>query len=185
MGHELTNGKFSLAQIDRALFVLALAPSANAAARELREADDPLKVDPKTLRSWTSRYAERWREIQDRHAKKIRQAMANEQFEIAHAAGEAERLAISKTKAELRSGKIKDSSTAARNLAVSKGVAVDHGLKLRGEPTQIVQHRSAEEIVRSLKRLAPRVFDAEATAQEINEAAKELVDPDKENSDDE
>jgi len=79
-------------------------------------------------------------------------------------------VAIAKTKRQLEDDSCKDASTAGRNLAVQKGIALDHSLKMRGEPTVIHEHRQAEDIVRNLKRLAPRVFDAEGKADEVKPA---------------
>jgi hypothetical protein len=78
--------------IERGLFALAL--YGNAAEAERRLAATGRRVPKRTLQGWKTSHAERFREIASREAKKIREVIAQEQIEIAHAAGEAERVAI-------------------------------------------------------------------------------------------
>jgi hypothetical protein len=101
-----------------------------------------------------------------------REVIAQEQIEIAHAAGEAERVAIAKTKKQLEDGEVKDASTAGRNLGVQKGIALDHALKQRGEPTVVHEHNlQADEVLAKLQKLAPKVFfTVEGQADEIGPA---------------
>jgi hypothetical protein len=163
---------YSPEQVERGLFALAICGNAAEAERQLAATGH--KIPRTTLGHWKVTHAERFREISSKHTKQIREVIAQEQIEIAHAAGEAERVAIAKTKGELEDGSVKDASTAGRNLAVQKGIALDHSLKMRGEPTVVHEHRQAKDIVKALKRLAPRVFDAEGTAEEIR--PRELPD---------
>jgi hypothetical protein len=157
---------YSPEDIERGLFALAIWGGAAAAERQL--AANGHKIPRRTLQEWKTAHAERFQEIANRHTRKIRDAIAQEQIEIAHAAGEAERVAIAKTKGQLEDGSCKDASTAGRNLAVQKGIALDHSLKMRGEPTVIHEHRQAEDIVKSLKRLAPKVFSVNGEAEEVS-----------------
>ena len=93
--------------------------------------------------------------------------LADEQVQIARDAGEAEREAIAKARGQLKNGSIRDASTAARNFSVTKGIALDHSLKQRGEPTVIHEHRQVDDILARLKKLAPTVF-VEGEAEEMS-----------------
>ncbi|MFL5820727.1 MAG: hypothetical protein ACJ76S_08615 [Solirubrobacteraceae bacterium] len=148
---------YSPEQIERGLFAVAICGNAAAAARQL--AAQGHKIPRQTLQDWKTTHAEHFREIANRHTMKIREVIAQEQIEIAHAAGEAERVAIAKTKRQLEDGSVKDASTAGRNLSVTKGIALDHSLKMRGEPTVIHEHNlQADDLVKKLQKLAPSVF---------------------------
>ena len=152
--------RYTEGEIERGLFALAICGDGTAASRQL--ATQGQKIPARTLNHWKVAHAERFRETAKRHIQEIREVIAQEQIEIAHVAGEAERLAIAKTRGQLADGSVKDASTAGRNLAVQKGIALDHSLKMRGEPTVVHEHRQAEDIIANLKRIAPQVFDSEA-----------------------
>src|SRR5215210_8143331 len=161
MVEKRPSSKYTPEQVDRGLFALAVL-GGNAAAAERQLKAQGHRVPKATLQDWKTKHADRFQEIANRHTKRIREVIAQEQVEIAHVAGEAEREAIAKARGQLRDGSIKDASTAARNFSVTKGVSIDKALKQRGEPNVIDEDRHAEDIIASLKRLAPQVFDSEA-----------------------
>jgi hypothetical protein len=150
------NTHYTPEDVERGLFALAITGSPTVASRQL--AANGLKVDRRTLTDWTVRHAERYREITRRHIQEIREVIANEQIEIAQAAGEAEREAIAKARSQIKDGSVRDASGAARNFSVTKGIALDHSLKMRGEPTVVHEHREAIEIINDLRKRFPRVF---------------------------
>src|SRR5215217_5308287 len=156
---------YTTEDIERGLFALALYGDATAASRQLEASGQ--RVPKSTLQSWKLTHAERFQEIANEHARKVREVIAQEQVEIAHAAGQAERVAIAKTKKQLEDGEVKDASTAGRNLGVQKGIALDHALKQRGEPTVVHEHRQADEVFERLRKLAPQVFVIEGQADEM------------------
>jgi hypothetical protein len=160
--------KYAPEEVERGLFALAICGDGTAASRQLSAQGQ--KIPARTLNHWKVAHAERFQEIANQHTRKIREKIAQEQIEIAHAAGEAERLAIAKTREQLEAGDVKDASTAGRNLGVQKGIALDQALKQRGEPTVVHEHRQAEEIVTAIKRLAPNVFCANGEAEEVSSA---------------
>jgi len=168
MAEKRPSGRYTPEEVERGLFALAVWGDGTAASGQLAASGH--KIPARTLNHWKLTHSERFREIANKQTKLVREVIAQEQVEIAHAAGEAERVAIAKTKKQLEDGSCKDVSTAGRNLAVQKGIALDHSLKLRGEPTVIHEHRQAADIIKNLKRLAPRVFDANGRAEEIRPA---------------
>src|SRR5436190_3018231 len=166
MAEKRPSAKYSVEDIERGLVALAVWGDAAAAQRHL--AANGHKIPRRTLQDWKTRHADRYREISNRHIQQVREVLADEQVQIAHAAGEAERLAIAKTKGQLEDGSVKDASTAGRNLAVQKGIALDHALKQRGEPTVVHEHNvQADDILARLKKLAPTVF-VEGEAEEMS-----------------
>jgi hypothetical protein len=155
------NTHYTPEDVERGLFALAITGSPTVASRQL--AAKGLRVDRRTLSDWKVRHAERFREIANRHTQEIREVIAQEQIEIAQAAGEAEREAIAKARGQLKDGSIKDASIAARNFSVSKGIALDKHLTLRGEPTVVHEHRrQAHEIIADLQKKFPGVIEGHA-----------------------
>src|SRR5436190_10050250 len=166
MAEKRRSGRYTPDDVERGLMALAVWGDGTAASRRL--AGKGHKVPARTLNHWKVAHAERFPEIANRHIREIREVLAHEQIEIARAAGEAERLAIAKTKGQLEDGSVKDASTAGRNLAVQKGIALDHALKQRGEPTVVHEHNiQADDILARLKKLAPTVF-VEGEAEEMS-----------------
>jgi thioesterase domain-containing protein len=165
MAEKRPSSKYTPEDIERGLFALAVCGNAAAAARQLKAQGH--SVPRQTLQDWKVAHAKRFREISNKHTQEIRETIAQEQIEIAHAAGEAERLAISRTKGQLEDGSVKDASTAGRNLAVQKGIALDHSLKMRGEPTIVHEHNiQVEDVFKRLRELAPQVFVIEGQGDE-------------------
>ena len=165
MAEKRRVAKYSPEDVERGLFALAICGDGTAASRQL--AANGHKIPARTLNHWKLQHAERFQQIAHQHTRKVREVIAQEQIEIAHAAGEAERLAIAKTRGQLKDGSVRDASTAGRNLAVQKGIALDHSLKMRGEPTVVHEHRQADDIFKKLRELAPQVFVIEGDADEM------------------
>jgi thioesterase domain-containing protein len=165
MATSRPSSKYTPEDIERGLFALAVCGNAAAAARQLKAQGHG--VPRQTLLDWKVARAERFREIANKHTQEIREVIAQEQIEIAHAAGEAEREAIAKARGQLRDGSIRDASTAARNFSVTKGIALDHSLKQRGEPTIVHEHNiQVEDVFKRLRELAPQVFVIEGQGDE-------------------
>jgi len=78
--------RYSPEQIERGLFALAICGKAAEAARQLAATEQ--KIPKATLQTWKTKHAGRFREITDQHVKQIREVIAQEQIEIAHAAGD-------------------------------------------------------------------------------------------------
>ena len=127
----------------------------------------PSRVPDRTLRIWKeTQYADRFREIAANHTREVRDTIAQEQIEIAIAAGDVERVALAKVHSQIEDAELKDVSTAGRNAAVSKGIALDKHLLYRGEPTQIVRHQQASDILAQIKKIAPGLV-VEGDAQDV------------------
>jgi hypothetical protein len=169
MAEKRPSPKYTPEDIERGLFALAVCGNAAAAARQL--AAQGHKVPRQTLQDWKAAHADRYHAISNNHIQQIREVIAAEQREIARAAGEAEREAIAKARVQLKDGRIRDASTAARNFSVTKGIALDHALKQAGEPMVIHQHNlQADDVLERIKKLAPTLFTIVGEAEEIRSA---------------
>ena len=143
--------RYSPEEVERGLFALAVTGDSVKARKQL--AAQGLSIPDRTLRTWKeTQYADRFREIAANHTREIRDTIAQEQIEIAIAAGDVERAALAKVHSQIKDADLKDVSTAGRNAAVSKGIALDKHLLYRGEPTSIVQHRQAADILAQIKK---------------------------------
>jgi hypothetical protein len=171
MSTQVTRSNYGPEQIDKALLAYA-ACGANAAkaCRLLKERG--IGVHPKTLTQWAEgRYADRYMEIHAKHGQQLDRVLAQETRDIALRASQVERLAVDETEKELKAGTVKDASAAARNMAVVKGVATDKLLTLTGRPAQIVEHRSAQDLVKKLEALGVVDSTAEEEPDPLPEAA--------------
>jgi hypothetical protein len=77
-------------------------------------------------------------------------------------------MAIDVFKAKAENMSAAEASTAGRNWAVSRGISTDKARLLRGEATQVVEHRHPQEIWSQLERLVP-ASAVEGTAEEEEE----------------
>jgi hypothetical protein len=67
---------------------------------------------------------------------------------------------------QLKTGDARDPSAVARNAAVVGGIGPQHLLPYTGRPSAIVQHDSAEAILKRLQQKHPGMF-IEGTAEEV------------------
>src|SRR4051794_3987172 len=154
-------------EIDRGLLALAVTGTAAAASRQLALNDPPVKVDRRTIAGWRERYPDRWRDIQTNHAARVEETIINEARETAIRAAELERETLSLELERTKNKEVKDAGASARNASTVKGINIDKVLGLSGRPRVVVEHRQAEDIIASLRRLAPKVFSANGEAEEV------------------
>lgn len=124
----------------------------------------------RTLRDWKTRHADQYEKAVELVQGKISEFIARDQEEIALRTAPVVIEAVEATRRQIAEGKCDRPSTAARDLATVTGIAVDKGQLLRNRPTQIVESRNAEEILRRLQELAPdaiKVEPIDGTATEI------------------
>jgi hypothetical protein len=166
LGHKGRNAaSFDEADRERALRYLATCSgNARKAAEGLTEAGHPVRAE--TLSRWKTKYSTRYAEISAEVRSTVAREMAEESDNLARGYAQLERQAIERIAGELASMDPKDVVNAVRNFAVSRGVSTDKGAQLRGEPSQVVQHKhSVEENWRTLQRLGV----VEGTAEELSE----------------
>lgn len=141
-----------------------------AAAIGIRPAARQLSIPVSTLDVWTKQpdHLERWAELRRVHAPKwrARAAITMEQLVDEYALLEAK--ALEKAKEALPDLDPRDVANFVRSIAVAKGVTADHVGKLRGQPTQIVEHTvNAERLEAAMAKLLEEAETVEGTATEL------------------
>ena len=136
---------------DQALLALiACGGHAERAAEQLKA--QGLPIPRRTLSDWRHRYADRLRELHDRHAPAIEAELVRRAREVALQAFAAAAQAVEHAEADLEAGRVKDTAGAARNLATTGAIAADKLMALTGRPTQVIEHREPSQIIASLRR---------------------------------
>jgi hypothetical protein len=164
----ITRRRYSPEQIDRALLELAICGTSTEARRRL--AAQGLQVSDRTLRDWKQvRYPDRYRQIAEQHARQVEDVIVQQARETALFAGHVERSALAAELKAIEAGKVRDHSASARNASTVKGINVDKLLTLSGRPSQVVEHRQADDLLRKLAVIAPGVVTVESEAEELPE----------------
>lgn len=138
----------------------------------LDEASDVLKqsgltVSPAKLEVMVRLYRERFDERREELAPVIEARFANRELSNAMKAAACIDIAIDKTRELLESGKCVDPARVARDLSQVTAQAVDKRLAVQGRPTQIVEHRDPQEIVRALEAMKVATW-VDSTAEELD-----------------
>lgn len=139
--------------------------NARAASRVL--ASQGVRVSARRLASLRERHPARYREVRDRHFRRLEDVLVAEQRELAMAAGQAAREAVELERARIASGDVKDAAASARNSETVAGIAVDKLLGLSGRPTSVEVHVSLEEILRARRREYAQYI--EGSVEEVGE----------------
>lgn len=151
-------------EIERGLTALALAGDNSPRASKLTG------VPQKTLRNWRTAHPERYNEIRVERAREIDQLCISEFRDIALNANRATLNAVELERKRINTGEVRDASASARNLATTAAIATDKIALMEGRPTQIVEHRGSEDIMRGLTALG-----IVTTAEPITDA--EIAEP--------
>lgn len=94
---------------------------------------------------------ERYEQVRKQLAPQLEGSLASDLLDNARLATEVERVAIERTGQLLREGRISDPSRVARDLSQLRTQAIDKRLALQGRPSQIVENRNVDELVRALE----------------------------------
>lgn len=153
-------------QRQRAFLALALA-GGNAA-----RAAAGLDVGERSLQRWRRSHAEEYERVRRELAPQLEAVAVSEAYERVLELGRLEALVAAKLEAAVEAGEIpaRDLPGALRNITTSKAINVDKILALSGRPTQVVEHRSATDIVRRLAALGA-VTDASVVELPAPESA--------------
>lgn len=153
--------------LEIALRVLALeSDNTIRAAATLKAAGHDLTS--KDLEALRASNPDRYAAIREEVAHTIGPRIAQRAEDIAAYALDTMWMAVDETRKKLVHGSLRDPSTAAKNLASTADLAAKQAALIRGQPTQIVQDRSAEELLRSLAGKLPgiKAYDADTDAEE-------------------
>jgi hypothetical protein len=145
--------KYTPEEVERCLLELALVGGNSNAASERLNEEAGIDISPRLLRLWRGElHARRYQELLSENAREIEETIIAECRETAVLAAMVERAALQLTLEQIKSGKIRDPSAAARNAGATKGVNIDKMLTLSGRPTQIIEQSSPDEMLAALLR---------------------------------
>jgi hypothetical protein len=164
--------RYSDEEIDRGLVALALHAGNRRAASEAL-AREGVEIPQDTLRHWLERKRDRYDELRTELLPRIRERIAQQSEDLAQAYAEKELELLAGLKDEPM--KPSDRASVIRNLSTSRGISVDKAMAMRGMPTQIVEHRTADHTWAKLKEMGLVV---DSTAEELDPPASPASDPD-------
>lgn len=161
---------YSEEEIERGLRMLAALNSSTTA--EARTG-----IPSSTLRYWRRhKHAARYDRIRQEMMPRIQKEMAEQAEAAALEQGEVAMEILNQLRTRIADMKPADAASALRNVETAKGINVDKALILRGQPTQITEHRAAPELLDAIARRFPSgVVDGEA--EEIGEAEEATDQP--------
>lgn len=151
--------KWTAEEVDTALLCLAVHGGRSQKAQD-ELAGRGIEVSQQTLCEWKlHNYPERYRYIQEHHAHQLEDVLVQNQREVAVSATAAALDAIDRVHDTISLVEPKDLPKAAQALQTTAGIATDKVLTLTGRPTQVTEHRSADQV---LAKYGGHVIDGEA-----------------------
>jgi hypothetical protein len=154
---------------ERTQGLMALAACAGSPHRASKVlADHGLEIPENALHGWRRRYADEYRRFRDEFASKLERELVDLSRETAIQAALVERKAIERAEARIEGGQDYDPAKTAVAMSRIKATAIDRLFTLTGRPQTIVEHRRAEEIMRSLASLGVITIEP-ADVQELPE----------------
>jgi hypothetical protein len=138
--------------IELALTTLALAGDSPTKAAAVL-ADGGIRVSRRVIAGWRDKFPDRYAHIRDVRAREIERSVVHKARALAEQYSDLEQELITEIRAQMAAGTLKDASTTLRNIAVSKGIAIDKMLVVDGRPNQIAEHRSVDDDLRELARM--------------------------------
>ena len=146
--------------VDRALLALSVnGGNVQAARRDLVATCGSSAPSEDTIKVWREKYPNRYLYHATENSRTIEDRIAITQRELVTGAADAAKVAVALEHERLLAGEVKDAASSARNLQTVAGIGVTKILEITGRPTQIVEHRKPEDIVRRLNDL---VIDSDA-----------------------
>jgi hypothetical protein len=130
---------------ERGLTALAIEGSSRRASQLTGYSD-------RTIRDWAQTHPQQYAQIKERRAALIDQACIEEFRQIVLNGTRATQSAIAAAQEELKAGNTRDPAATARNLATASAIAADKIALMEGRPTQIIEHRSSDDVLRDLER---------------------------------
>jgi hypothetical protein len=151
---------YSLEDIERGLTAIVLAGGSDERARRAL-ADQGHRIPRETLRDWRAKHADRYEQLRVDLSGSVAQRIASEAEALAVQYAEKEAEVLASLDAE-QIAKLapKERSDTLRNLAVSKSLQLDKvASPLRGRPTQILERRTPEDLLRQIDAIVGNAVD--------------------------
>lgn len=145
--------KYTAEQVDAALLALAVnGGQYRKTVREIAAGGGP-KIPESTLKGWRESYPQRYGFHLTANTDKAEKAATQGFLEIIHATQAAMLEAVELEAKRIQRGDVRDAASSGRNLATIAGISGTQLLQLSGRPTQVVEHRKPEEVLRRLAAL--------------------------------
>ena len=157
--------------IERGLTALAIYGNSEKAVAALK-ANGLTAPSSRQLQNWRDQYPEQWNKAVREQAPKIEQQIVGDLLTTLQVSQRTVQVAVNKTLEQLEAGEAKDPAGAARNIATVVGITTDKFLTLTGRPSQIVENRTADQLLASIGRLVGATPVVDTTAEEISEATE-------------
>jgi hypothetical protein len=140
----------------------------HAAHRNLKAVD--ISIPRPTIEGWVRKiHRERYQQLRHELVPRIHAKIAAECEDTAELAGQLEREMLVKLGKDYKQLAPRDQAGAIRNVSTTKAINVDKAALLRGQPTEIVEHRqSAAELWAEFETMFPSVVNS--TAEEMPDA---------------
>jgi hypothetical protein len=166
--------KWTSEERDQSLLTLAACGgNSERASKVLKE--QGITIPPRTLRRWReSLHTERYLELSRVRGREIEEVAVVRMRETMLRAQDVQQEGLEQASVQLRKGEARDPSAVARNAAVVGGINSQHLLTYTGRPNVISEHRSAEDILKSLAQRHPGMF-IDGTAEEVPPDPTRLV----------
>jgi hypothetical protein len=160
---------YTAEQVEAGLQALAIADGNHRLASRLL-AEHEQDIPAATLYHWKIDKAADYEQIKATILPQIREKMAAESEALAVAYAHMERETLERLNARIDELKPGELAQVATRIATSRGISVDKASVLRGMPTEITEHRNADELLRKLSTQLPGLI-VEGTAEEIESKA--------------
>jgi hypothetical protein len=153
---------YAEADIERGLTALAVLGSSDKAAAHTG-------LNARSILNWRDKHPERYAHIEANRARLIDQACVEEFRTVLQEAAATTLIAVRAERANLEAGRTREPGQSALNMAKTAATMADKIAMMEGRPTTIIEHRTTDDILRSLEKNGYLV-DSTATEQPTIEA---------------
>lgn len=148
---------YAEADIERGLTALAV-------LGDSEQASEHTGIPSSTIRSWTKTQPERYEHIVANRARLIDQACIEEFRNLAQTAVRVSLIAVKQEEKNLLAGRTREPGQSGLNLIKTAALAIDKVALMEGRPTSITEHRTTDDILRSLEK---KGYLVDSTAEEL------------------
>lgn len=149
--------------IERGLTALAVLGDAEKAAKQTG-------LNSRTILSWREKQPQRYEHILANRARIIDTACIEEFRTVVQEAAQVTLIAVRKERENLVAGRTREPGQTALNMAKTAATMADKIAMMEGRPTTIIEHRSTDDILRSLEKKG-YIVDSTATELPASDAA--------------
>jgi hypothetical protein len=162
-----TKRSYTTEQVEAGLHALAISNGSEKIASYILT-EGGYDIPHATLQGWKKqpKHQARLAEIEATVVPRVRERMAAESEALAIAYAHIERKALDLLEPRLHELRPAELAGVQRNIATSRAISVDKSSVLRGMPTEITEHRNADEVLRKLGASLPGLIVEGTVAEE-------------------